>query len=125
MSGKIYLLIVGLTYLGLAIWCATAPATTSAEVGFTLQGDSGRSEFITVYGGLEFGMALLFLIPWLRSEWLPFSLLACVLIHGSLVLFRTASFLGHSNIEPLTQKLALGEWVIFLTGAIAWYLARK
>lgn len=109
---KLFLTLIGLLYLALAFWCASDPATTSKKVGFELLGGSGRSEFLTVYGGLEFGMALVFLLPWFHPECLSFSLLACFLIHASLVLFRTVGFFSFGDIEPMTYYLATGEWVI-------------
>ena len=62
MLERAFLAIVGALYAGLAAWCAVAPASTSKTVGFELQGGSGRSEFLTVYCGLELGMALVFLL---------------------------------------------------------------
>jgi hypothetical protein len=125
LFSKIFLAIVGVLYLGLALWCSFSPAQTSEKVGFELKPGTGQSEFLTVYGGLEFGLALVFLLPLVRSEWLFTSMLACVLIHGSLVVFRTISFTLFSNIAPMTFKLAAGEWVIFLIGLACLYLTRS
>ncbi len=112
---KVYLGIVGILYFGLAIWCSLDPVTTSKAVGFQLQGASGQSEFLTVYGGLEFGLALILIWPWLDGQSLRFSLLACTLVHGSLVVFRTLSFGMFGAPERMTYQLAIGEWIIFLT----------
>ncbi len=116
MLPKIFLAITGTLYLLLAIWCSISPKVTSEKVGFELMRGSGQSEFLVVYGGLEFGLALLFLLPILRAEYLQSSMLACVLIHGSLVAFRTCSFFLFSEISPMTYSLAVGEWLIFLSG---------
>jgi hypothetical protein len=122
---KFYLVLVAITYAGLAIWCSVSPATTSEKVGFELKGGSGQSEFMTVYGGLEFGLALILMLAVFRQESVPYGLIACVLIHGSLCLFRTISFVSFSGIGSMTWKLAAGEWVIFLAGLVLWYLQRK
>lgn len=111
---RILLTIVGGLYLYLAIWCTVRPESTSKLVGFDLQPGSGQSEFLTVYGGLEFGMALFFLLPLIRPASTRDSLLCCLLIHAGLVAFRSAGFLLYSDIQPMTWKLAVGEWVIFL-----------
>lgn len=124
MVTRIYLSAIGLLYLGLAVWCTVAPADTSDRVGFELKGGSGQSEFMTVYGGLEFGMALLFLAPIVSAGLARPALLACLTIHGSLVAFRTASLMMFSGIQPMTWKLAAGEWVILLTTlSVFWFLA--
>ena len=122
---KIYLTVVGLIYAALAVWCAVDPETTSQKVGFSLSGGSGQSEFLTVYGGLEFGMALMFLSPWFKDEFTLPMLWACLLVHASLVLFRTAGFLLFTNLEGMTYRLAIGEWVIFLLALIVLWFGKN
>ncbi len=114
LTCRLFLTFVGLLYLGLAIWCTLDPTTTANVVGFHLVGGSGVSEFITVYGGLEFGMAMIFLAPWVYPGFLRAALASCALLHGSLVAFRTFSFGWSGSIESQTYKLAAGEWVILL-----------
>lgn len=118
---KIYLTLVGILYVLLAIWCSTSPSETSAKVGFSLNGASGKSEFVTVYGGLELGLGLLFLLPWLAPDSLKTALAACVIIHGCLVVFRTVSLWVYPSVESMTKNLAAGEWVILILGiAMIW-----
>ena len=76
------------------------------------------SEFLTVYGGLEIGMGMTFLLPFFGARFLDYTLLVCVLIHANLVIFRTLSFVCYSDIGSGTYKLAIGEWVIFLLGVM-------
>ncbi len=112
---KIYLTVVGLLYAYLAIWCSVSPEETSQKVGFQRIEDTGRSEFLTVYGGLEMGLALAFLLPWVNSQYATAILWCCTLVHGCLVLFRGISLWLYPKVAPLTQQLAIGEWVIFLS----------
>ena len=121
LIAKIYLFIVGLMYLGLALWCTFAPATTSQHVGFELKGGSGQSEFLTIYGGLEFGLALIFLLAAFKTDMVPYGLIACTLIHCALVAFRSAGFMLFTDFDPITYKLAIGEWVIALLGIALTY----
>ena len=114
MPAKVFLVVVGLLYLALALWCSLDPQTTSAKVGLQLDSGSGQSEFVTIYGGLELGMALIFLLPLLWNEYTRFSVVSCLLIHAGLVLFRTISFFSFTGIEAFTYRLAIGEWVILL-----------
>jgi hypothetical protein len=113
-----FLTAIGVLYAGLALWCSFQPRVTSQTVGFELVPGSGQSEFLTVYGGLELGLALIFLWPWVRPQSTEFALTSCLLVHACLVLFRTASFLTYSGISTSTYKLAAGEWVIFVASAI-------
>jgi hypothetical protein len=120
MTARIFLALTGLMYIGLAAWCTISPEKTSDKVGFQMKPGSGQSEFIVIYGGLELAMGILFLLPLWKPEWLQYSLFACIVIHGCLVAFRTASYLMYSGISGTTNKLAIGEWVILLA-AIAVY----
>lgn len=125
MIAKLFLTIVGLMYLGLALWCTADPNTTSQKVGFELEKGSGQSEFVTVYGGLEFGIALILMMPLLVSDSTRFALLSCLLIHASLVLFRTISYFSFTDIGSFTHRLAAGEWIIFLASLAIWFWDKK
>ncbi|REJ97934.1 MAG: hypothetical protein DWQ35_01120 [Planctomycetota bacterium] len=124
MIAKAYLLAVALLYFALAIWCSMSPATTSEKVGFSLKGGTGKSEFLTVYGGLEFGIALVLASACLRDTTVDFGVLACVLLHGSLVAFRTISFFRFEDIGGFTLRLAIGEWLITVLGIAVLLYAR-
>lgn len=125
MLTKAFLALIGCLYLALAIWCSIDPVTTSQKVGFEVRPGSGQSEYLVIYGGLEFGLALLFLLPLLFTKYSHAALLASIVIHACLVLFRTISLFAFSNFEPITYNLAAGEWLILLLGIICWFLASK
>lgn len=114
---RIFLALVGLVYLGLAVWCTLAPAKTSRAVGFELRPGSGQSEFLTVYGGLELALGLIFLWPLLRPDEVAWPLFICLVVHACLVAFRSASFLMFQGIPAMTFNLSISEWVIFLVSA--------
>lgn len=122
---KVFLGLVGLLYAGLGIWCSVSPAMTSDKVGFELKSGSGQSEFLAVYGGLEMGIALVFLLPLVRSKYLVSSLQACVLIHVCLVAFRTIGFFLYVDISSMIYKLAAGEWVILILGIVCSVLVKN
>lgn len=125
MIAKTYLTVVSLVYFALAMWCTLAPAETSQKIGLTLNGGSGKSEYMTVFGGLEFGIALVLIVFAWRPAMAGEGVLICVLIHAALALFRTASLFWFSGIEPMTWKLAVGEWVILLLGLAAMFFSSK
>lgn len=125
MIEKTYLVAAALIYAALAIWCSVQPNITSAKVGFSLEGDTGRSEFLTVYGGLEMGLALILLACVVRPEFTIAGVVGCVIIHGSLVLFRTISLFLYPAVESLTWRLAIGEWAILLAGIAVLWMSRS
>lgn len=123
---KYFLTVVALLYAYLAIWCSLSPEITSSKVGLERIEDTGRSEFLTVYGGLEMGLALVFLLPWLGTQHVMTAVLSCTLVHGALVFFRSISLWYYPKVSPMTQQLAAGEWVIFLLSlAVLWSISAK
>jgi hypothetical protein len=122
---RVWLALVGGLYLMLAAWCAITPASTSQSVGFTLQGGSGQSEFLVVYGGLELALGLIFLWPLWQAAVTRYALTVCLIVHGCLVLFRCASFFLFEGIGATTYSLATGEWLIFLISLGFCLSARK
>ena len=118
LKSRIFLTVIGVTYLYLAAWCSLMPVQTSQRVGFDLKSGSGQSEFLVIYGGLEMALAVVFLLPIIRPKRLENSLLVCLIVHACLVLFRSVSFFLYSDISPMTKKLAFYEWLIFLVAAV-------
>jgi hypothetical protein len=119
---KCYLITMGVIYVFLGLWCAVLPQKSSTAVGFELQPGQGQSEFFTVYGGLEVGIGLLFLIPIFVKGDMRTVLLACVLLHAGLVGFRTISFILYAEFATTTYILATLEWLIFLTSTVLFCL---
>lgn len=115
---RLFLVLVAILYGSLAAWCSIDPAGTSKVVGFSLQQGAGQSEFLTVYGGLEAGMALMFLAAGLWERLRFSGLLNCLLIHVCLVLFRSAGFLWYEVEQAMTRQLAVGEWVLAICTAV-------
>ena len=111
---KYFVCLVGIMYLALGAWCSLDPDTTSEAVGFSLMFGKGQSEFLTVYGGWEVAMGIVFLLPLVQKHWLPYSLQVCVIMHGCLVIFRSIGFLLFDAAEGMTLQLAMGEWIIFI-----------
>lgn len=118
---KYYLALVGLMYLGLGIWCAVAPRHTSQAVGFSLAPGKGQSEFLTVYGGLEVGLGLIFLLALIKPEQVGILLLACLILHAALVVFRSAGFVLYSGFPRVTYILAGGEWLLLICTALLYW----
>jgi hypothetical protein len=122
---RIFLAIVGGAYLLLAAWCAARPEQTAASVGYDLASGSGRSEYFTVYGGLQIGLGLLFLWPLIRPESTPTVLTACLIVHAAIVVFRSLSFALFADIRSTTFILAGVEWAILIASAVVAWLSTR
>lgn len=125
MMPRIFLSAVGVAYIILAAWCAIMPQRTSKAVGFALQPGSGQSEFLTVYGGLEFALGIVLLWPLFKPAEIAFPLLVCLIVHGSLVLFRTVGFFLYSGIPTTTYVFAAAEWTIFLGAGVLYWMRQN
>lgn len=121
---RIWLAIVGAAYLVLAGWCVIAPGRTSAAVGFDLQPGSGQSEYVTVYGGFQLAIGLIFLWPLYREGDTLAALKVCLALHACLVLFRGVSLVAFRGVGTTTWVLAGVEWAIFLPTLILWWRFR-
>ena len=53
--------LVGILYLLSGLWCAIKPELASQFLSFNFTHASGKAEFVSVYGGLQFGIAIAFL----------------------------------------------------------------
>lgn len=128
-TARIYLAIVGLLYAGLALYCAGKPAEAARKVALAPDGAAGRSEFFTVYGGLEFGLAIALLLPLVLSGMTAYALYMCIAVHAALVVFRGISIAWYRpSLDPslLYTRLVIGEWVILLSAvAVWWFFVRK
>lgn len=110
-----YLWFNALLYVGLAIWCSIAPETTAHAVGFTALTASGRSEFLAVYGGMEFGIGLAFAYFSVSRQ--PRNGLAlAVAFYAPIVLWRAWAIGRYGPLAPTTLALAGMEWLLLLSG---------
>lgn len=61
-----YLYLNAALYAAFALWCTLQWKSTAANLGYQSLDNSGRSEYLVVYGGLQWGLAVSFF--WLASE---------------------------------------------------------
>lgn len=107
MLTAIYLGFQAVLYVGLAVWCTVAPDGTSRAIGFALTNGSARSEYITVYGGLELGMGVFFFLTALHPEWRRLGVLFALCAYGCLATFRLGTLLFVSDVGAF-PKLMFG-----------------
>ena len=100
MLTTIYLGINAVMYLIFGVWCAIAPESTSQAVGLSYTGMKGFAEYTAVYGGLEFGIGVFYLLSLLRPGLQSPAILFSVCLYVGISVFRTAAILRNgSGIE--------------------------
>lgn len=121
---RTYLFVNAALYILFALWCTIAPTKTSEVVGLAFRSGSGKSEYITVYGGLEFGVAMFFLITAIRPELNRAGLLFGLLLYACLVLWRLPGLFTISGIAKPTYFFAAAEFVFALWGLGLWLTSK-
>lgn len=109
-----YLWINAGLYLLFAIWCATRPQQTSRSLGYEQLSPAGRGEFLSIYGGLELGLAAIFAALAWRPELHKLGLWLGVLLYGGIVPFRAYSLWCYRIRDRTVLGLALGELLFLL-----------
>jgi hypothetical protein len=125
MLAAIYLGFQALLYVALAAWCTLAPDGTSKALGFGLTNGSARSEYITVYGGLELGMGIFFLLTALNPDWRRMGVLFALCTYGCLALFRLGTLIFVPDVGTF-PKLMIGlEATMAVLAALLFFGARE
>ncbi|MDQ1119102.1 MULTISPECIES: DUF4345 family protein [Pseudoxanthomonas] len=111
-----YLWLNALLYIALALWCTLAPESTAQAVGFTALTPAGQTEFLAVYGGMEFGIGLLFAY-FARSRQPRNGLVLALLFYGPIVAWRAYAIARYGLPGGTTLGLVVGEWLLLLAAA--------
>ena len=123
----LYLYVNAALYIGLAAWCTVLPTKTSEAIGFAFTKSAARSEYITIYGGLELGMGLFFLAAGFLPALRPAGIVFALAVYACLALFRIGTLiaiddLGRFPYVMLTIELPmalLAAWLTFRPGGAA------
>jgi hypothetical protein len=118
---KSYLLFNAALYILFALWCTIAPEKTAGVLGLAFRSGSGKCEYITVYGGLEFGLGLFFLLAGLRPELREAGLILAICFYGGLVLWRLPTLALVPGIHRVTFGFAAAEFVLCAMAAALWF----
>ncbi|MGI8560059.1 MAG: DUF4345 family protein [Luteimonas sp.] len=120
-----YLWLNALVYAVFALWCALRLDSTAQNLGYTALSNSGRSEYFTVYGGLQWGLALVFAWLAFKPELHRTGLLVALALYAPIVLHRSISLLRFGPVEAMTKAIAGLEWVMLVAAAALWFLGNS
>lgn len=116
-----YLYVNAAMYVVFALWCALRLDSTAANLGYSVLSNSGRSEYFTVYGGLQWGLALVFATLAAKPELQRPGLLLSIALYAPIVLHRTISLLRFGPVETLTKATAGLEIVMLAVAVALWF----
>jgi hypothetical protein len=112
-----YLLLNAVLYAVFAVATTVVPARIATSLGFTLD-TQGRIEFLTVYGGLELGLAAFY--AWAVYAGPPaqrVALMFSLFVYAALVLYRGAGFALYGAPGTTLMGVA-GLELLMLIGAV-------
>lgn len=116
-----FLWINAVMYVGFAVWCTVLPTKTAGAIGFTFAKASAKSEYVTVYGGLEMGMALFFLFAALSPSLRTAGLLFALVLYGCLALWRIGTVLTMEGIGTFPYVMLSIEVTFTLIAAALYF----
>ncbi|WP_438480332.1 DUF4345 family protein [Oleiharenicola lentus] len=121
---KLYLWINAALYFVFAVWCTLKPKETSFNIGYVDLNNSGRSEYLVIYGGLQLGLALMF--AWLGSQQNQHAtgITLSLLFYAPLVIFRAVTLLQQWPVGGVTLATAGLELLLFVGALVLWLRLR-
>lgn len=121
---RIYLYFNAAIYLLFAAWCTVAPLETAQQVGYAALSRSGVSEYLVVYGGIEFGLGILFLISARRGED-AFGLRLALALYLPIVVYRWTTLALQWPVATTTLAIGALETCLLLAALALWAQRRK
>lgn len=121
----LYLWINALIYVVFGLWCALRLDDTASNLGYTVLSDSGRAEYLTVYGGLQWGLGLMFAVFALKPELHRTGLLVAMALYAPIVLHRAIGIMRFGPVETLTKAVAGLEIAMLVAAVALWFLGNS
>jgi hypothetical protein len=117
---RFWLLLNAALYALFAVWCTVTPSRTAAAIGYVGLSAGGRSEYLTLYGGLQLGLAAMFLTFALDPALLPGGIAVAVMLYTPIVLYRWITITIYRPAAGITLAVAVLE-TILLIGSLYLY----
>ena len=121
---KVYLWANALIYLLFVLWCTVKKEQTSLASGFTGINNSGWSEYLVIYGGLQLGLAAFFVYLALHSEFYNVGLIFSLLLYFPIVIYRVISIYKFWPVSSTTLVIG-GMEILLLTWSSAILILSK
>ena len=116
-----YLYVNAALYFFFAVWCLLKPEQTAAFSGYRFRNGSGKSEYLTIYTGLQTGLAGFYIYASLTEELQLAAVIFSLFLYGGIALVRLSSLITVPAIKKGTYRIALLETVL-TAGAIVSYM---
>ena len=112
--------VCGALYLLSALWCVFQIDAAAGFLGLGLNSGLARSEFFSVYGGLQAGLGIAMLLCSFAPRYLEAALFFSAVFSGVLAIFRLISFFIFGWADAAFIMLVI-EAVIAIVLAYGWW----
>lgn len=111
---QFYLWVNAALYALFAVWCTVAPATTAASLGYINRNSAGHSEYLVIYGGLQFGLALFFAWTAARSNLASVGVTFALLLYAPIVIYRWITVIKFWPVPSMTVGVGVLETALLI-----------
>ncbi len=121
---SIYLYLNAVLYALFAVLCTVNARGTSASLGYLTLSSGGRSEYLVIYGGLQFGLAIFFALLASRPTMHAMGLTFALSLYLPIVIYRLVTIIAFRPVPMLTLLVAGLECLLLVIGAVLWMRTR-
>jgi hypothetical protein len=119
MFSRFVLGLLGVCYLVLAFWCAVDRMGTSAWLGYSFAEPTAVSEYLVVYGGLQFSLGVFFLLAAILEQFTLSALVLSIILHVTLLTVRIITILSIEGVGTGAKVMFGVEAVAALLSVLA------
>lgn len=120
---KAYLLLNAVLYFLLVLWCTFKHGQTSKASGFAVLDNSGHSEYLVIYGGLQLGLAIFFAYLASSESLHRTGIMLSLMLYLPIVIYRIITVIVYSPVSVITLGTGALEAVL-LIGALVLFFKR-
>lgn len=120
----IYLYVNAVLYALFAGLCTLNARGTATSLGYLTLSSGGRSEYLVIYGGLQFGLAIFFALLASRPSMHAVGLTFALSLYLPIVIYRLVTVVAFRPVPLLTLVVAALECVLLVIGAVLWMRTR-
>ncbi|MES2662400.1 MAG: DUF4345 domain-containing protein [Pseudomonadota bacterium] len=118
---EVYLWINAAIYILFALWCTFQKTQTSKASGYLTLNNSGWSEYLVIYGGLQFGLAGFFGYLASQAELHQIGIIFSLILYVPIVLYRLTTVYKFRPVKRITLAIATMEIILLLAAVILNY----
>ena len=115
---EIYLWANAVIYILFALWCTFQKNQTAKASGYLTLNNSGWSEYLVIYGGLQFGLALFFAYLATNTELHQTGIFFALMLYIPIVLYRFFTIYKFRPVRPTTLAIASMEILLLIVAIV-------